>query len=133
MRVTLAEVATEEAFEKMFRGQNRLSDGLEAMLKKHGVPWSLTRSGARCEMQFMPTLPKNGTEAKNNFDWQLMYYTHIYLSNRGILITPFHNMMLISPVTSDEDIDRLIKAWDDCIAELVEVSRENRYNEHIIR
>ncbi len=126
MRVTLAEVATEEAFEKMFRGQNRLSDGLEAVLKKHGVPWSLTRSGARCEMQFMPTLPKNGTEAKNNFDWQLMYYTHIYLSNRGILITPFHNMMLISPVTSDEDIDRLIRVWDDCIAELVEVSVNNR-------
>ena len=77
-------------------------------------------------MQFMPTLPKNGTEAKNNFDWQLMYYTHIYLSNRGILITPFHNMMLISPVTSDEDIDRLIRVWDDCIAELVEVSVNNR-------
>ena len=55
-----------------------------------------------------------------------MYYTHIYLSNRGILITPFHNMMLISPVTSDEDIDRLIRVWDDCIAELVEVSVNNR-------
>ena len=53
--------------------------------------------------------------------WQLMYYTHVFLSNRGILITPFHNMMLISPVTSDEDIDRLIQGWDDCIRELVEV------------
>lgn len=124
MRETLANVATEEAFEKMFRGQNRLSDGLEAVLKKYGVQWSLTRSGARCEMQFMPTLPKNGSEAKHSFDWQLMYYTHVYLSNRGILITPFHNMMLVSPVTSDEDIDRMIQGWDDCIATLVKASQE---------
>lgn len=123
MRETLTNVATEEAFEKMFKGQNRLSDGLEKVLKKHNIPWSLTRSGARCELQFMPTLPKNGTEAKEHFDWQLMYYTHIYLSNRGMLITPFHNMMLISPVTSDEDIDRLITGWDECIAELVAASK----------
>lgn len=123
MRETLTKVATEEAFEKMFRGQERLSDGLDAILKKYDIPWSLTRSGARCELQFMPTLPKNGTEAKNHFDWELMYYTHIYLSNRGILITPFHNMMLISPVTSDEDIDKMIQGWDDCLKELVEVSK----------
>ena len=64
MKTTLEKVATEEAFRKMFRGQERLSDGLEAVLKKYDVPWSLTRSGARCELQFMPTLPKNGTEAK---------------------------------------------------------------------
>ncbi len=123
MRVTLTEVATEAAFEKMFKGLNRLADGLEAVIAKYGIQWSLTRSGARCEMQFMPTLPKNGTEAKANFDWQLMYYMHIYLCNRGILITPFHNMMLISPVTTDEDIDRLIQGWDDCIAELVKASK----------
>lgn len=124
MKETLSKVATEEAFEKMFRGQERLSDGLEAVLEKYHIPWSLTRSGARCELQFMPVLPKNGTEAKNNFDWQLMYYTHVYLHNRGILITPFHNMMLISPVTSDEDIDKLIRGWEDCLKELAEVSRK---------
>ena len=50
-----------------------------------------------------------------------MYYTHLYLSNRGIIITPFHNMMLISPVTPDEDIDRLIKGWDEGIGELAEI------------
>ncbi len=124
MRVTLAEVATEEAFERMFKGQNRLSDGLEKVIKKYDLKWSLTRSGARCELQFMPTLPKSGTEAKDNFDWQLMYYMHIYLSNRGILITPFHNMMLVSPVTTDEDIDRMIQGWDDCIATLIEASKK---------
>jgi glutamate-1-semialdehyde 2,1-aminomutase len=120
MRETLTKVATPEAFERMFAGQERLSDGLDAILARYEIPWSLTRSGARCELQFMPTLPKNGTEAKDHFDWELMYYTHLYLENRGILITPFHNMMLISPVTTDEDIDKLIQGWEDCLAELVQ-------------
>jgi len=125
MRETLQKVATSEAFEKMFAGQKRLSDGLDEVLSRHNIPWSLTRSGARCELQFMPTLPKNGTDAKNHFDWELMYYTHIYLSNRGLVITPFHNMMLISPITSDEDIDCLIQGWDDCLAELAEVGKNS--------
>jgi glutamate-1-semialdehyde 2,1-aminomutase len=124
MRATLQEVATEDAFAKMLAGQARLSDGLDAVLAKHNIPWSVTRSGARCELQFMPTLPKNGTEAKNHFDWDLMYYTHIYLANRGLLITPFHNMMLIPPVATEGDIDRLIQGWDDCLAEIAGCGRE---------
>ena len=126
MRTQLAEVATEEAFERMFAGLDRLANGLEEVLRKHNVPWSLTRSGARCELQFMPAMPVNGTDAKNNFDWDLMYYMHLYLHNRGIIITPFHNMMLVSPVTTEEDIDRLIWGWDDCIAELAEIGTYNR-------
>jgi glutamate-1-semialdehyde 2,1-aminomutase len=124
MRETLQKVATKEAFEKMFAGQGRLSKGLDAILTKYNIPWSLTRSGARCELQFMPTLPKNGTEAKDHFDWELMYYTHIYLANRGLIITPFHNMMLIPPVATDADIDQLIQVWDDCLAEIAEFGKK---------
>jgi glutamate-1-semialdehyde aminotransferase len=118
MRRTLAEVATEDAFAWMVAGQENLSDGIEAVLAKYGVPWSVTRCGARCELQFMPTLPTSGAEAKDHFDWELMYYTHLFLSNRGILITPFHNMMLVSPATSADDIARLVRGWEECIAEL---------------
>jgi glutamate-1-semialdehyde 2,1-aminomutase len=118
MEATLQEVATPAAFERMITGQERLSDGLDAALQKYNIPWSVTRCGARCEMQFMPTLPVTGSEAKSQFDWELIYYTHLYLSNRGILITPFHNMMLIPPMASDADIDRLILIWSDCMAEL---------------
>lgn len=125
MNETLKEVATEEAFEKMIKGQERLSDGLDEVLKKNNIEWSLTRSGSRCELQFMPTLPRNGSEAKDHFDWEIMYYTHSFLSNRGILITPFHNMMLIPPVASDADIDKLIEVWDDCITEMAELGKEN--------
>ena len=120
---SLTKVATEETFEKMFAGQKRLSDGLDAVLKRHNIPWSVTRSGARCELQFMPTLPKNGSEAKNHFDWELMYYTHLFLTNRGLLITPFHNMMLIPPFATEADIDLLIKGWDDSLAEITQLGR----------
>ena len=118
MLATLREVATPEAFDRMIAGQERLSDGLEAVLRKNGIPWSVTRSGARCELQFMPTLPKNGTEAKDHFDWELIYYTHKFLCNRGLLITPFHNMMLVPPVVTDDDIDRLVSCWDECLTEI---------------
>lgn len=121
MNKTLKEVATPQAFDRMIAGQERLSDGLEEVLRKNDIPWSLTRSGARCELQFMPTLPRNGTEAKDHFDWELMYYTHNFLCNRGILITPFHNMMLVPPVATDADIDKLIEAWDDCLTEIAEL------------
>ncbi|QXE92106.1 aspartate aminotransferase family protein [Geomonas subterranea] len=118
MEATLTHVATDDAFGRMIAGQNRLSDGLDAALKRHDIPWSVTRSGARCELQFMPRLPKNGSEAKAHFDWELIYYTHLYLANRGVLITPFHNMMLVPPMATDAQIDTLVQVWGDCMAEL---------------
>jgi glutamate-1-semialdehyde 2,1-aminomutase len=123
MRATLEEVATAEAFERMIAGQHRLSDGLEAALRQHALPWSVTRCGARCELQFMPTLPTNGSQAKAQFDWQLIYYTHLYLANRGVLITPFHNMMLVPPMASAADVDGLVAIWSDCMAEIAAVAR----------
>ena len=66
----------------------------------------------------MPHLPINGTEAKRHFDWQLIYYTHLYLANRNVLITPFHNMMLVPPMASEADIDRLVAVWEACMAEI---------------
>ena len=60
-----------------------------------------------------------------------MYYTHLFLTNRGLLITPFHNMMLIPPVATEADIDLLIKGWDDCLAEIAQLGRENRHKADI--
>ena len=124
MRATLTHVATEKAFEKMIAGANRMSDGLEAAIKKHDLPWSVTRCGARAEMQFIPRPPKKGSEAKAAVYWDLISYTHLYLANRAVLVTPFHNMMLVSPVTTDEDIDLLVKGWDECMGELSAVARK---------
>ena len=108
----------------MIAGANRMADGLEAAIEKHALPWSVTRCGARAEMQFMPDQPRKGAEAKAAVYWDLIAYTHLYLANRGVLITPFHNMMLVSPVTTDDDIDLLVKGWDACMAELAAVARK---------
>ncbi len=124
IRATLTHVATDTAFETMIAGANRMADGLEAAIKSYDLPWSVTRCGARAEMQFMPHPPQKGSEAKAAVYWDLIAYTHLYLANRGVLVTPFHNMMLVSPVTSDGDVDLLVNLWDQCMAEIAAVSRK---------
>lgn len=123
MRATLEHVATPSAFEKMIFGANRMADGLEASIKRHGLPWSVTRCGSRAELQFVPDPPVCGSQAKAAFDWPMIYYTHLFLMNQGLLITPFHNMMLVPPMATANDIDCLINAWDACMKQLAEVSQ----------
>ncbi len=122
MRATLADVATPAAFERMIKGADRMADGLEASIAVHRLPWSVTRCGARAELQFIPHPPTSGSQAKAAFDWGMIYYTHLFLANRGFIITPFHNMMLVPPVASDDDIDRLVDAWDACLGEIARLA-----------
>ena len=123
MRATLEHVATPQAYERMLSGADRMADGLEASIARHGLPWSVTRCGARAELQFMPRSPLTGGEAKAAFHWDLIYYTHLYLANRGVIITPFHNMMLVPPMAKDTDIDLLVGTWDDCLGEMADLAR----------
>ena len=122
MRATLEHVATAEAFESMLAGANLMADGLEAAIAGHGLPWSVTRCGARAELQFTPRPPTTGGEAKAAFHWDLIYYTHLYLANRGVIITPFHNMMLVPPMAADSDVRLLVGAWDDCMGEMASLA-----------
>lgn len=123
MRRTLEEVATPEVFERMIAAANRMADGLEASIDRHGLPWSVTRCGARAELQFTPTPPVNGGQAKSHVHWDIIYFTHLYLTNRGVLITPFHNMMLAPPMASDADVDLLVGAWDAVMAEMAALAK----------
>jgi glutamate-1-semialdehyde 2,1-aminomutase len=118
MRATLTEVMTGTAYEHMFVLAQRLADGLSATIASHGLPWCVTRVGARTEFQFCEAPPRNGTEARAAMDDELEHIVHLYLLNRGVLITPFHNMMLVCPDTTTADIDRLLEAFDACAAEL---------------
>ena len=122
MRATLADVATPAAFDRMITGANRMANGLEASIAAHRLPWSVTRCGARAELQFIPHQPTSGSEAKAAFDWGMIYYTHLYLANRGLIITPFHNMMLVPPMATDGEIDRLVEAWDACMDEIADLA-----------
>ncbi|MFP3564486.1 aspartate aminotransferase family protein [Paraburkholderia sp. SIMBA_030] len=118
IRATLAEVMTDAAYEHMFALAGRIETGLKSVIARHGLAWCVTRVGARTEFQFSATPPRNGAEAGRQLDPELEHIVHLYLLNRGVLITPFHNMMLVCPDTSAADVDRLIAVFDACLTEL---------------
>lgn len=96
-----------------------LEHGLRDVIARHRLPWCATRVGARTEFQFAPTAPRNGGEAQKILDGELEQIIHLYLLNRGLLITPFHNMLLVCPDTTEADVARLLSVFDDCLRELV--------------
>ena len=118
MRATLAEVMTAKNYRRMEKGAHRLAQGLGKAIARHAAPWHVVRVGARVEFICTPTPLKNGTEAEQAHQPALEAAIHAALVNRGCLIAPFHNMMLISPVTTRRQIDRLIAAFDAILGEL---------------
>lgn len=119
MRANLGEVMTEQAYAKMLASARQLADGLRTLITRHRLPWCVTQTGARTEFQFAVTPPLNGTEADSILDSELEKIIHLFLLNRGMLITPFHNMMLVCPATQPDQIDRFLSVFDDCLHHLV--------------
>ncbi|MCD4485734.1 aspartate aminotransferase family protein [Chromobacterium vaccinii] len=111
MRANLAEVMTEGNYRIMFERAGRLAQGLRELFARFALPWCVTLLGARCEFQFTARPPLNGSEAEAGQDEELERCVHLYLLNRGLLITPFHNMLLFSPHTSEADGQRLLEAF----------------------
>ena len=118
IRATLEHVLTDAAFARMIRLAERFTDGVNAAIDRHGVPWSVTRLGCRAEYVFLPQPPTSGGEAAAAMDHTLERLMHLYALNRGILLTPFHNMALMSPVTSEADVDRHTAVFEEAVAEL---------------
>ena len=117
-RATLSEVLTDEAFERMIALRERFAAGVDAAIAEHGMPWSLISLGARCEYRYSPEPPRTGAESAAAGDPELDEYLHLYLMNRGVLITPFHNMALMCPATTEEQVDRHTQVFGDAVAEL---------------
>jgi glutamate-1-semialdehyde 2,1-aminomutase len=118
MRATLEHVLTDEAFERMIALGERWARGVKDAIERHGQPWEVQRVGCRAEYWFSPTPPRNGAEAAATDDHELMRFTHLYALNRGILLTPFHNMALMSPATTEEDVDAHSRVFDEMASEL---------------
>jgi glutamate-1-semialdehyde 2,1-aminomutase len=114
----LGEVMTAPAYAHMEAGAARLQAGLAAVIARAGAPWHVLRVGARVEFICHPTPLQDGAEAAHAHKPELEAALHAALVNRGVLIAPFHNMMLVSPVTADAQIDRLIAAFDAIVSEL---------------
>lgn len=121
MRANLEQVMTEAAYAHMLPLAKRLADGCRALIGKHGLKWSVTELGARSEFQFCPLPPKTGAQAEAGFHDELQMALHLYLINRGILITPFHNMTLCCPSTTAADVDQLITTLDQALSELLAI------------
>ena len=117
-RATLAEVLTEDAFERMVALRERFAGGVAAVIADHGMPWSIVSLGARCEYRYSPEPPRTGAESAAAGDPALDEYLHLYLMNRGILITPFHNMALMCPATTEDQVDRATQVFGAAVAEL---------------
>jgi glutamate-1-semialdehyde 2,1-aminomutase len=118
MRATLGEVLTDAAFARMIGLGERFEHGVQAAIDAHALPWHVTRLGCRVEYLFRPERPSTGAEAAVGADGFLDRLIHLFALNRGILLTPFHNMALICPVTTDEDVDRHTSVFAEAAAEI---------------
>jgi glutamate-1-semialdehyde 2,1-aminomutase len=117
-RATLGEVLTDDAFARMIPLGERWKEGVESAIEESGVPWHVTRLGCRAEYLFAPDRPTNGSEAHAAGDAELERYMHLFALNRGILLTPFHNMALMSPATTQADVDRHTEVFREAVLEL---------------
>ena len=119
MKATLTQVLTDENFIKMIELGNLWCDGVEAAINEFNLPWHVNRLGARGEYLFQRSAPRTGGEAARAGDFELEQYIHLRLLNDGILLTPFHNMALMSPYTSKSDVEAHTAAFRAMCQELV--------------
>jgi len=119
MRATLSKVLTKEAFDRMIPMAERWTLGVAKAIAEAELPWHVTQLGCRAEYMFSADAPKNGAEAHDAMDFELERFMHLYAMNRGILLTPFHNMALMSPQTEAEDVDRHTKVFREAVKELI--------------
>jgi glutamate-1-semialdehyde 2,1-aminomutase len=119
-RATLAEVLTDDAFEHMIALGERFESAVAGTIAEHSLPWSVTRLGCRVEYMFSASPPRNGGEANAALDEELDALLHLYMLNRGILLTPFHMMALMSPATTEAHVDRHSEAFAEAAAELTD-------------
>ena len=117
-RATLGEVLTPQAFDGMLSLCERFVAGVRDALALHDVPWSIVPLGARAELSFAPEPPRTGGESAALHDGPLEDWLHLFMLNRGVLITPFHNMALMSPATTQADVDRHTDVFAEGLAAL---------------
>ena len=120
IKATLSEVLTEDAFKHMHTMADRYAAGVQGVIDEFGLPWRVVQLGSRIEYLFNQDCPENGTDVYESFhDFDLHTYIHLAMSNRGILITPFHNMALMCPDTKPEQVDLHTKMFREVIGKIV--------------
>jgi glutamate-1-semialdehyde 2,1-aminomutase len=118
MKATLQNVLTDQFYKRAIELQDCFTEGVQSVIQEFELPWIVKRLGNRSEYWFGPTPPRNGGEAHTATDPQLDRYMHLYSLNRGILLTPFHNMALISPDTTRADVDYHTRVFREAVQAL---------------
>ncbi len=119
VRATLESVLTPAAFERMIPLAQRFVRGVEQVIRETQVPWHVTSLGCRAEYMFQARAPRNGSEAMAAADFDLERFMHLHALNRGVLLTPFHNMALMSPDTATADVDRHTQVFREAVNTLL--------------
>jgi glutamate-1-semialdehyde 2,1-aminomutase len=123
MRATLERVLTDDAFARMIALGERFEQGVQSAIDAHGLPWHVTRLGCRVEYLFRADRPRTGSDAAAGADPLLDRLIHLWALNRGILLTPFHNMALMSPATTEGDVDRHTEVFAEATAAIASARR----------
>jgi glutamate-1-semialdehyde 2,1-aminomutase len=123
MRATLEHVLTDDAFTVMIGLADRFTAGVTQVIESRSLPWTITQLGARAEYRFCAAPPVSGGESNAAADPALDEYLHLYLANRGVLITPFHNMALMCPATTDADVDAHTALFAAAVNDLIGLRR----------
>jgi len=119
MRATLEHVLTDKAFEHTIALGERFAEGVDGIIKEKDLPWHVTSLGCRAEYWFCPRPPRNGGEAAAAIDPELDRYMHLAALNRGILMTPFHNMALMAPQATAADVDRHTQMFRESVTAIL--------------
>ena len=119
IRATLEHVLTREAYAHTIPLADRFTAGVQQVIAEFELPWIVKQLGCRAEYWFRPTPPRNGAEAADAIDAELDRYMHLAALNRGILMTPFHNMALLAPQTTEADIDRHTATFREMVYPLI--------------
>ena len=119
MRATLSNVLSDEAFARSIPLATRFTDGVRSVIAEHRLPWHVTQLGCRAEYLFRPDPPRTGSQAAAARDALLEDYLHLAALNRGVLMTPFHNMALMSPATTETDVDRHTEVFRESVRPVV--------------
>jgi glutamate-1-semialdehyde aminotransferase len=118
VRATLTKVLKPKAFEHMIELAKRWEKNVQSVIDEYKLPWQISRIGARGEYSFRPTAPMTGREASDDDDFDLQQYLQLHAINRGVLMTPFHNMALMSPETTERDLKRHDKHFREAVHSL---------------